>query len=327
MVLNEPHHNDISSSPVAPVVHLSPTLHAKLNHTNTHMTKYRRRHIDITLKAAQTGVKPQHARLARASLNPRVATVPGLTIPERTIMETKNLEGTKVPDVTFRTRVGSDWKAITTQDLFGGKRVVVFSLPGAFTPTCSTAHVPRYNELAAEFAKHGISDVLCVSVNDTFVMNAWKEDQAADHVTFVPDGNGEFTEKMGLLVDKRELGFGPRSWRYAMVVNDGTIEKMFIEPEKPGDPYEVSDADTVLAWVSGGKAKVHDVMLFTKPGCGHCARAKALLQDRNVAFTEVDSTPGMLRAVSGRATTPQVFVDGQHVGGADELEARIGELV
>jgi len=105
-------------------------------------------------------------------------------------------EGQKVPNVTFKVREGGEWKEVSTRDLFEGKRVVVFSLPGAFTPTCSSAHVPRFNELQPEFRRHGIDDILCVSVNDTFVMNAWKQDQAADRITFVPDGNGEFTEKM-----------------------------------------------------------------------------------------------------------------------------------
>ncbi|MEM1418431.1 MAG: glutathione peroxidase [Myxococcota bacterium] len=239
----------------------------------------------------------------------------------------ENIEGQPVPDVTFRTREGGDWKDVTTKDLFGGKKAVVFSLPGAFTPTCSTAHVPRYDELADAFAASGVDAIYCVSVNDAFVMNAWKEDQHAKHVGFIPDGNGEFTKGMGALVDKQDLGFGPRSWRYAMVVSDGVIEKMFIEPEKPGDPYEVSDADTVYGYVSGGAGKTpHDVTLFTRRFCGHCARAKNMLREKGIDFHEVDATPGMLRAVSGKTSTPQVFVDGKHVGGADELIASADAL-
>ena len=124
--------------------------------------------------------------------------------------------------------------------------MVVFSLPGAFTPTCSSTHVPRYNELAPAFFANGVDRIVCMSVNDAFVMNEWARTQECGNVTMLPDGNGEFTEKMGMLVDKSELGFGKRSWRYSMLVKDGVIEKMFIEPEKAGDPFEVSDADTML---------------------------------------------------------------------------------
>ncbi len=230
-------------------------------------------------------------------------------------------EGQSVPNVTFRTRVGGDWKDITTQDLFANKRVVLFSLPGAFTPTCSSAHVPRFNELAPEFKRHGVDDILCVSVNDAFVMEAWQQDQSADQITFVPDGNGEFTQGMGLLVDKRELGFGPRSWRYAMVVNNGVIEKLFVEPEKPGDPYEVSDADTVLRYVAPNAQLPKEVVVFSRPGCGHCARARKMLDDAGVPYADVESTPQVLLAVSGRRSTPQIFIEGRHIGGADELEA------
>ena len=122
------------------------------------------------------------------------------------MLQTK--EGQRVPDVTFRVRAANEWKNVTTADLFKGKTVVVFSLPGAFTPTCSSTHLPRYNELAPAFFANGVDSILCVSVNDTFVMNEWAKDQEADHITLVPDGNGEFTERLGLLVDKSDIGFG-----------------------------------------------------------------------------------------------------------------------
>ena len=163
----------------------------------------------------------------------------------------ENKEGQKVPNVTFHTRQNAAWVDVTTDDLFKGKTVIVFSLPGAFTPTCSSTHVPRYSQLVDTFKQYGVDDVICMSVNDTFVMNEWKVDQKADNITFLPDGNGEFTEGMGLLVDKNDLGFGKRSWRYSMLVKDGVVEKMFIEPSKPGDPFEVSDADTMLAHLKG----------------------------------------------------------------------------
>ncbi len=167
----------------------------------------------------------------------------------------------RVPDVVFKTRVRDEsvpgpnpfrWQDLSTPDLFGGKRVVLFSLPGAFTPTCSTSHLPRYEELYEEIKSLGVDAVICLSVNDAFVMFQWGKQQNAQNVFLLPDGNGEFTRKMGMLVDKSNLGFGMRSWRYSMVVNDGAIEKMFIEPgygdNAPSDPFEVSDADTMLAY-------------------------------------------------------------------------------
>jgi len=109
-------------------------------------------------------------------------------------------EGQRVPQVTFPVRIGNDWKQVSTSELFDGKRVVVFSLPGAFTPTCSSTHLPRYNELASTFFAHGIDAILCVSVNDTFVMNEWAKDQEAENIVMIPDGNGEFTAGMGMLI-------------------------------------------------------------------------------------------------------------------------------
>lgn len=167
---------------------------------------------------------------------------------------------TRVPDVTFKTRSKChngdyDWRDLTTAEVFGDKRVVVFSLPGAFTPTCSTYQLPGYDEKYEEFKALGIDEVYCISVNDSFVMNAWFNQQAIQNVKPIPDGSGEFTYAMGMSVNKANLGFGFRSWRYAMVVNNGVIEKMFEEPGKigncPTDPYEVSDPETVLNYLKG----------------------------------------------------------------------------
>ncbi len=235
----------------------------------------------------------------------------------------KNLEGQRIPDVTFRTRKEHEWVDVTSAEIFDGKTVVLFSLPGAFTPTCSSSHVPRYNQLAPKFNDGGVDDIICVSVNDAFVMNEWKRSQHADRVTFLPDGNGEFSEKMGLLVDKDDLGFGKRSWRYSMLVRDGVIEKMFIEPEEAGDPYGVSDADTMFAHVAPEAALPHDVAVFTRDGCPFCVRAKGLLNDAGIEFEELvlnqDYTDQTLRAVSSSITYPQVFIDGKLVGGSDDL--------
>ncbi|MGB0468132.1 MAG: glutathione peroxidase [Pontibacterium sp.] len=236
-----------------------------------------------------------------------------------------NKEGQPVPQVTFPTRVANDWVNVDTDGLFKGKTVIVFALPGAFTPTCSSTHLPRYNELAPVFRANGVDDIICLSVNDTFVMNAWAEDQNAENITFLPDGNGQFSEGMGLLVDKADLGFGKRSWRYSMLVKDGIIEKMFIEPDLPGDPFEVSDADTMLDYINPDAVQSKRVSMITKPGCGHCTRAKNRLKERGYKFEEIElGSHGIsyssLTAISGHGTTPQIFIEGQLIGGADELE-------
>ena len=236
----------------------------------------------------------------------------------------QNHEGKAVPQVTFRTRHEHEWVDISSDDIFKGKTVIVFSLPGAFTPTCSSTHVPRYNQLAPTFKKHGVDEIICISVNDAFVMNEWKRDQHADNLTFLPDGNGHFSAGMGMLVDKEDLGFGKRSWRYSMLVKDGIVEKMFIEPDLPGDPFEVSDADTMLAYVAPEAEKPHDVTVFTREGCEFCVRAKGLLREAGIDFEELvlnrDYTEATLRAVSGRSTVPEVFIDGEFIGGSAELE-------
>ncbi len=175
----------------------------------------------------------------------------------------------RIPDTTFRTRVrdssvGGDnpfrWQDVEARALFAGKRIILFALPGAFTPTCSSTHLPRYEALYDAFAAQGIDEIFCLSVNDAFVMYQWGKALGAERVKMLPDGNGEFTRKMGMLVSKDNLGFGMRSWRYAMVVNDGEIEALFVESDLsdncPTDPFEVSDADTVLAWLKGEAAPV-----------------------------------------------------------------------
>ena len=169
---------------------------------------------------------------------------------------------THVPEVNFMTRVRNDalegpnpfeWKSLSTDDIFKGKKVIVFSLPGAFTPTCSTSHLPRYEELYEEFKAKGIDAIVCISVNDAFVMYQWGLSQKAENVFLLPDGNGEFTRKMGMLVNKENVGFGMRSWRYSMLVDNGEIAKVFSEDgfgdNCPTDPFEVSDADTMLNYI------------------------------------------------------------------------------
>ena len=169
---------------------------------------------------------------------------------------------TRVPNTVFKTRVRDesiggdnpfDWKDLSSDDVFKGKNVVVFSLPGAFTPTCSTSHLPRFEELYDDFKAQGVDAVVCLSVNDAFVMYQWGLSQKAKNVFLLPDGNADFTRKMGMLVDKSNLGFGMRSWRYSMHVENGEITKMFSEDRfqdnAPSDPFEVSDADTMLNYL------------------------------------------------------------------------------
>ena len=171
-------------------------------------------------------------------------------------------EGNAVPQVTFKTRVRDEsvggenpfrWQDLTTDEIFKGKKVVVFALPGAFTPTCSSTHAPGYEAKYDEFKALGVDEVICLSVNDAFVMYQWKKNLGLEKVFMLPDGNADFTREMGMLVKKTNLGFGDRSWRYSMVVEDGIIKKMFVEPEFgdncPMDPFEVSDADTILNYL------------------------------------------------------------------------------
>lgn len=174
--------------------------------------------------------------------------------------------GFKIPTVTFHTRVrdesiGGDnpfkWEDKTTNDFFKGKRVILFSLPGAFTPTCSTMQLPGYENGAAGFAAEGIDDIYVMSVNDAFVMNKWSWDQELKNVKVIPDGAGVFTRQMGMLVDKSNIGFGMRSWRYAAIINDGVVEAWFQEPgladNHGDDPYGESAPETVMTWLKANK--------------------------------------------------------------------------
>ena len=169
-----------------------------------------------------------------------------------------------------------------------------------------------------------MDSIVCVSVNDAFVMNEWAADQGADNVMFLPDGNGEFTDGMGQLVDKGDLGFGKRSWRYSMLVRDGVVEKMFVEPNKPGDPFEVSDAATMLAYINPKARKPDQVAILTRDGCQYCGQAKALLDERGIDYVEIPLAHKVrnkaLGAIAGAQTVPQIFINGQRIGGYEELK-------
>lgn len=167
----------------------------------------------------------------------------------------------QLPQVTFRTRVRDEsvggtnpyrWQDVTTADLFANKRVIAFSLPGAFTPTCSTYQVPNFEKLYPEFKQLGIDEIYCISVNDAFVMNAWAKQQNVANIKMIPDGSGTFTRLMGMLVDKDNLGFGMRSWRYAFYSNNQVVEKLWTEPgmcdRATVDPYGETSPENVLSW-------------------------------------------------------------------------------
>ena len=162
-------------------------------------------------------------------------------------------EVVKVPSVDFMFREEGEFVTRSTDELFGGKKVVLFALPGAFTPTCSTYQLPGFEENYYAFKEAGIDEVYCLSVNDAFVMNAWAKDQMISNVKLIPDGNAEFTQGMGMLVKKFNLGFALRSWRYAAVINNGVIEQLFLEDGKEDnaseDPYEWSTPEKLLEYV------------------------------------------------------------------------------
>ncbi len=170
----------------------------------------------------------------------------------------------QVPQVVFKTRVRDEsiggenpfrWQDVTTDEIFKGKKIVLFSLPGAFTPTCSSTHLPGYEAQYEAFKALGVDEIICLSVNDAFVMYQWGKAQGVKNVRLLPDGSGEFTRGVGMLVKKDNLGFGERSWRYSMFVDNGEVKKVFIEPgfsnDCPTDPFEVSDAGTMLEYLKG----------------------------------------------------------------------------
>lgn len=235
-----------------------------------------------------------------------------------------SLEGKPVPDVELAELSNGKVEKFRSKDLFKGKRIILFALPGAFTPTCSTAHVPGYVAQLKEFRDSGVDDIVCLSVNDPFVMEAWHQSEKAQGVHFVADPFAEFTRAMGMDIDNRDALLGVRSWRYSMFVEDGTIRKMFIEPDVPGDPFEVSDADTMLKYLSPDRKSIGPVLVLARHGCRHCQRAKELLKQQGVPFDAVylgdELSMQGVKAASGTATVPQVFIDGKLVGGADQLE-------
>ena len=164
-----------------------------------------------------------------------------------------------LPQITFKTRVRDEsiegdnpfrWQDLSSDEIFSGRRIVILALPGAFTPTCSSTHLPGFEAKYQELIEQDIDEVYCLSVNDAFTMFQWSKHLGIENVKMLPDGNGDFTRGMGMLVKKENLGFGMRSWRYSMLVGDNKIIKLFSEPGKidncPDDPFTVSDVNTLL---------------------------------------------------------------------------------
>jgi glutaredoxin-like protein len=235
----------------------------------------------------------------------------------------QNNEGQQAPNCHFELCDGDEIKIRNFIDLFQHRTVIIFGLPGAFTPTCSQDHLPRYNELAETFQKYGVDEICCVSVNDAFVMQAWQKQMHAEKITFLPDGEAKFTKALGMATHFSDLGLSTRSRRYSMLIKNGLIEKMFVERDDPSDPLEVSDADTMLHYLAPSHQTQRAITLFTKPDCPFCAKAKNLLTQHKMAYEEIsigkDATLISLQAITGRTTVPQIFIGGKHIGGSEDL--------
>ena len=210
-------------------------------------------------KTIKLVLKPKKSKKKRLSMKKKMRSKKGC--PSR-------MQGKKCPCVTFKTRVRDSrikganpyrWKDLKSNNIFKNKKVVVFSLPGAYTPTCSHSHLPDYEKMHPKLKQLGVDDVYCVSVNDAFVMHNWGKKLGIKRVKLLPDGNGEFTKKMGALVKKKNLGYGDRSWRYSMLVNNGKINKVFSENgfgnNQVKDPFKVSDVMTMIKYLKGMKKK------------------------------------------------------------------------
>jgi peroxiredoxin/glutaredoxin len=238
---------------------------------------------------------------------------------------THELEGRRVPDVTFHPMEKGHVRELQASELFSGQTVALFALPGAFTPTCSNRHVPRFAELAPALHAAGVDEIVCLAVNDPWVMDAWAREQNAPAIRFIPDTGAAFTRGLGMLVDDPVLG--PRSRRYSLLVRNGVVEKAFVEPDRPGDPYGVSDADTLLRYVAPDSPALFPVAVFARLGCPFCERALDLLRGHRLRFEVIWIGDGLsmqtVLAVGGAATVPQVFIAGQRIGGAEALQQHL----
>lgn len=235
--------------------------------------------------------------------------------------------GHHVPQVMFRIRDNYRWVSRSSDDFFKNKRVILFALPGAFTPICSTLHLPSYNDYYDTFRANGIDDVLCLAVNDGFVLEAWKKAEKADKITMLPDVDGEFSINLGFLVNKSDMCLGNRSWRYSMVVDNGVIEKMFLEPEGRGnDPYGASSAENMLHYLNPEAELPDSVTVYSKHGCLECEKVKDILKKHHVPYEEFflhdDFSIKTVKALSGSSSLPQVFINGRRMKNLQEINDR-----
>ena len=237
-----------------------------------------------------------------------------------------DLQGRALPEVAFHLVDGGQLRELSSRELFEGRTVVVFGLPGAFTPTCSNRHVPRFEELAPALEAAGVDEIVCIAVNDPWVMAAWAREQDAPHVRFIPDTDAAFTRGLGML--KHTPVLGPRSRRYSMLMRDNVVEKAFVEPDVEGDPYQVSDADTLLRYLDPQASALQPIAVFARRGCPFCERALRLLRDRELACEVIwvgEGGPSMqaVLAISGASTVPQVFAGGRLIGGSEALQRHL----
>ena len=240
----------------------------------------------------------------------------------------ESLEGKPVPQVTFKARPDDQWRDIGSDELFKGKTVVVFSLPGAYTPTCSSTHLPRYNELAPVFRDNGVDEIVCMAVNDAFVMNEWKQGQDAANITVIPDGNGDFSEGMGMLVDKRNLGFGMRSWRYSMLVQGRRHRQGVHRAGEGGRPVRgvrrrnhaaLHQPGRPGARAGGGVLQAGLPALRARQGRARWPTGSATPKFRRTSA----SIRACCAPCRAQSTWPQVFIGGKLIGNADALEQHL----
>ena len=237
--------------------------------------------------------------------------------------------GTQVPSTELAELRDGSVRRFSSHELFDQRRVILFALPGAFTPTCSTAHVPGYIARLQDFRDTGIDEIVCLAVNDPYVMDAWRRAEKAGGIRFVADPFAEFTRAIGMTMNHPENFLGERSRRYSMLINDGHIETMFIEADGPGDPFKVSDAETMWQYWRPNEKGHKTAFMLARRGCPFCAKARALLDEHGIVHDAVylGEELSMLgvRAASGETTLPQVFIEGKLIGGADQLEAYLSD--
>jgi glutaredoxin-like protein len=236
------------------------------------------------------------------------------------------LEGRTIPDVELHVLDGDGrFRVVRAADLFGRGTTVIFTPSHPSSLGCSDSRVPRFQQLAGELHSHGVDRIVCVAVNDPAAVGRSAREQHAEGIAIVADVEGCFTGALGMLVDGGGSAPGTRSRSYSALVRDGAVVKAFVDPETEGAPLTVSDADTMLRYLDPATTTLRSVALLARHGCPHCERARRLLADHGFRFEAIELnehiTLQAVRAISGRATVPQVFVDGHHVGGADELAA------